>query len=93
MTARLDEMISEARAVVRDPEVCGGVPILEGTRIRVSDVVVAYDHHELTPEEIAGEFPTLEIQDVHSALSYYHARPLEIRAEIQEREDALGETR
>lgn len=93
MTSGLDEMVSDARAVIRDVETCGGVPILEGTRIRVSDVVVAYDHHELTPEEIVGEFPRLEIQDVHSALAYYHSHPAVIRSEIEEREETFDQAR
>lgn len=84
-------MASEAKPVVRDPDVCGGSPTLEGTRIRVSDVVVAYDHHGLTPEEIVGEFPSLSLQDVHTALAYYHSRPEEVRAEIREREAVLGD--
>lgn len=82
---------AEARDVVEDPEICGGAPILEGTRIRVSDVAVAYDHHDLSPEEIVLEFPTLRVQDVHAALACYHARPEAIREEIREREEAFRE--
>lgn len=89
MAIRRDEMISEPRVVICDPDVCGGAPILEGTRIRVSDVVVAYDHWELSPEEIVLEFPSLALQDVHAALAYYHAHPQEIRAEVQARTDAF----
>lgn len=33
------EDVTEARTVVQDEEVCGGDPTLDGTRIRVSDVV------------------------------------------------------
>lgn len=82
-------MTSDAKRVVSDPEVCGGAPRLEDTRIRVSDIVVAYDYQALSPEEIVAEFPALRLQDVHAALAYYHERPGEIRAELGEREDAF----
>lgn len=87
MTPQADPMASDAKRVVREPSVCGGSPILEGTRIRVSDIVVAYDHHDLSPEEIVGEFPRLQLQDVHAALAYYHSHPGDIREEIREREE------
>lgn len=93
MSSRLGDMVSDAREVVRDPAVCNGAPILEGTRIRVSDIAVAYDHRELAPEEIVGEFPVLNVQDVHSALAYYHSRPGEIRAEIRAREGTFEAAR
>lgn len=86
MMPQTDEMVSEAKSIVREADVCGGVPTLEGTRIRVSDVVVAYDHQGLSPDEVAAEFEGLKVQDVHSALAFYHARPEEIREEIRERE-------
>lgn len=89
MERQMEKAAPEARSVIEDPQVCAGVPTLEGTRIRVSDVVVTYDHHDLSPEEIAGEFPTLRLQDVHAALSYYHSHPRKIRAELQEREEAV----
>lgn len=91
MTRPMPRPDAEARDVVEDPEICGGDPTLEGTRIRVSDVVVAYDHHDLSPEDIVLEFPTLRVQDVHAALACYHARSEAIREEIREREAAFRE--
>jgi uncharacterized protein (DUF433 family) len=88
MASRMPET-AEARSVVSDDDVCGGFPRLEGTRIRVSDVAVAYDHHGLSPEEIVREFPALRLQDVHAALAHYHANAEEIRTEIREREERL----
>lgn len=82
--------VTEAKTVVKDPEICGGDPILEGTRVRVSDVVVAVDHRGWTAEEVVQEFPSLRIQDVYAALTYYYERPEEIRQEIQAREQAFA---
>lgn len=82
--------VVEARKVVKDADVCGGDPTLEGTRIRVSDIVVAFEHRGWSPEEIVREFPSLHIQDIHAALTYYYERPHEIREEIRNREAAFA---
>lgn len=78
------EMI-QARKIVRNKDICGGVPIVEGSRIRISDIAVLYDFEGLKPEQIADEFPTISIADVFSALTYYTEHREEIRKEIKER--------
>jgi len=62
---------------------------IKGTRIRVSDIAVNHDYHELSPEEIAEEFH-ISVSQVYSALSYYRDNPEEIRKAIQERESKFG---
>ncbi len=81
-----------ARDIVENKSVCGGVPVLEGTRIRVSDIVIEYEHKGLSPEEIATEFPTLSVADVFSALKYYYEHPQKIREEIEKREKLFLKT-
>lgn len=76
----------QARKIVRKEGTCGGVPILEGTRVRVSDVAVHYDFKGESPEQVAEEF-SLSVADVFSALTYYFEHPNEIREEIKDRED------
>lgn len=75
-----------AKNVVENKGICGGVPILEGTRIRVSDIIVEYEHKRLSPEEIVVEFPTITLADVFSALKYYYEHPRKIREEVEKRE-------
>lgn len=60
------------RYVVKTPGTVGGQPRIEGTRIRVSDIV-ARRLEGLTPEQIASEncYPSLSLAQVYSALSYY----------------------
>ena len=84
--------VQEARRIVREEEICGGDPILEGTRIRVSDVVIHVEYHEKTPEEVATSFPAMSVQDVHAALTYYRERPTHVRQEIRNREEHLNRT-
>ena len=80
----------QSKSVVEKKEVCGGAPVLQGTRIRVSDIVIEYDHNGHTPEEIAREFTTITIADVFSALKYYYENPEKIRKEIEQREKILS---
>ena len=81
----MSQVTLEARKVVRKDNIAGGVPILEGTRIRVSDIVVFSEHHGLSPEEITRELLSITIADVYSALTYYYEHPREIREEIAQR--------
>jgi uncharacterized protein (DUF433 family) len=83
------EGLKEARTIVQDDDVCGGDPILEGTRIRVSDVVAQVEYREKAPEEVVSSFPALSVADVYAALTYYHERPSQIRNEIRSREERL----
>jgi len=86
----MSEDVKEARNIVQDDEICGGVPTLEGTRIRVSDVVAQVEYQEKTPEGIVSSFPALSIPDIYAALTYYCERPTQIRREIREREKVLS---
>jgi len=79
----------EARRVVQEEDICGGVPTLEGTRIRVSGVVAQVEYQEKAPEEVVSSFPALSVPDVYAALTYYYERPTQIRAEIRDREERL----
>ncbi len=87
----MPDEITKARSVIQDDDICGGIPILEGTRIRVSDVVIHTEYHEKTPEEVVSSFPALSVADVYAALTYYHERPTLIRKEIREREAFLSQ--
>lgn len=83
----MQELIAPARKIVRKPGTCEGVPLLEGTRIRVSDIAILYDFKGLRPEEIVDEYPGLTIADIFSALTYYAEHREGIRKEIKEREE------
>jgi len=57
--------------IVRKPRICGGLPHIDGTRIRVMDVV-ALHKRGLSPAEILDSFEHLTLAQVHSALAYYY---------------------
>jgi len=62
-------------------------PIIRGTGIRVQTIIVAIQHWELTPSQIAVEYDLTQAQ-INDALAFYQARRREIDAAIMV-EDAL----
>jgi len=52
-----------------NPEQCGGRPCIRGMRIRVVDILDLFAAG-LNSEQIIGELPDLEIDDVKAALQY-----------------------
>lgn len=55
--------------IVMDPEVCGGRPIVTGTRVRVSDVLDTLAS-PVSVEELLADFPYLTREDVNACLAY-----------------------
>ena|ERR1041384_8354261 len=77
--------------ITRTPGVCGGKACIAGTRIRVMDIVIWYEHQGMTPDEIVDQFPTIILSDVHTALAYYYDHIEEIRAEMRREEEVADE--
>jgi uncharacterized protein (DUF433 family) len=77
--------------ITRTPGVCGGKACIAGTRIRVMDIVIWYEHQRMTPDEIVDQFPTITLSDVHTALAYYYDHIEEIRAEMRREEEVADE--
>jgi uncharacterized protein (DUF433 family) len=68
--------------IERKKRVCGGRPVIRGTRFPVSSI--AWNHKlGLTVEEMLREFPALTPAQVHDALSYYYDHQAEIEDEIR----------
>ena len=63
--------------IVIDPEVCGGRPIVAGTRMRVTDVLDALASGAAI-DELLADFPYLTREDVQACLAYA-ARSLDHR--------------
>jgi len=55
--------------IVIDPNVCGGRPIVAGTRMGVSDVLDALAS-SVSVDELLADFPYLTREDVHACLAY-----------------------
>jgi uncharacterized protein (DUF433 family) len=70
-------------AVVSDPDIRGGRPLVAGTTLRVSDLAAYHTLAGLSPDQLSAQFD-LDLADVHAALSYYFRHKADIDAEIQE---------
>jgi uncharacterized protein (DUF433 family) len=69
--------------VTKDPEVCGGKACIDGTRIRVVDVV-SLKRQGYAPEKMLEAYPSLNLAQVYAALSYYYEHTDEIEMTFEE---------
>lgn len=69
--------------IVRVARVCGGRPIIKGTRISVRQIAELSRRGE-TVDEILNAHPHLSAAAVHDAISYYFDHQEEINQEIEE---------
>lgn len=69
--------------IVRVPGICGGRPIIRGTRISVRHIAQLYKAGD-TVEEILQAHPHLSAAAVYDAISYYLDHQQEIEQEITE---------
>jgi uncharacterized protein (DUF433 family) len=70
-------------AIISDPNIRSGRPIIAGTGICVSDIVTkSISGDTRAPEEIAEDF-NLSLGEVYAALAYYHFHKEDIDSEIR----------
>ena len=69
--------------IERRPGVCGGAPVIRGTRIAVRHVAVLYNEGE-TVAEMLATYPHLQASWVHDAISYYLDHREEINRDLAE---------
>ncbi len=69
--------------IERRPGVCGGAPVIRGTRITVRHIAVLYKDGA-SIQEMLETYPHVQASWVHDAISYY----LDHREEIEQEIDA-----
>lgn len=69
--------------IVRNKDICGGSPIIAGTRTRVIDIAIEYEILGHSPDEIISSHPYLNLPQVHDALSFYYENREEIDRKIE----------
>ena len=72
--------------VTQKKEVCGGKPVIAGTRIKVEQIVVEYERLGWSPDEVIQAHPHLTLAQIHDALSYYYENAAEINAALRDGE-------
>jgi len=75
--------ITDYRYITRVTDICGGRPIIKGTRVPVQ-AIVGYYKLGLSVEEILEGLPQLTPAQIYEALSYYHDFAGEIDQEIED---------
>jgi uncharacterized protein (DUF433 family) len=63
-------------AVVKDPHVMGGVPVIRGTRVP-AHLILALTRQGASETEILETYPYLSLEDVKVALQYAEEHPEE----------------
>jgi uncharacterized protein (DUF433 family) len=62
--------------IARDPKVCGGQPVIRGTRVLVR-VILGHLAHGETVDAIVKEFPTVRMEDVRAVIAFAAASAAE----------------
>ncbi|ERG90077.1 MAG: hypothetical protein J07HQW1_00090 [Haloquadratum walsbyi J07HQW1] len=78
--------------IVRDDNVLGGDPRINGTRVGVRHVAARVINGGQSPAHVADQFD-LPLSDVYEALSYYHGHIEEMRDLERENEAAFDRVR
>lgn len=76
-------MAQATARIVKTPDVLGGKPRIDGTRLSVYFVREKVEGAGLDPETFAAKFD-VDVADVYRALAYFHDHPEEM-AEIERR--------
>jgi uncharacterized protein (DUF433 family) len=70
-----------------------GVPYIDGTNMKVVELVGIWAARGLTPEQLQEELPHLSLEQVYAALSYYHGHREELDADIRRRRQLVERIR
>ena len=91
MAATTSETTTYAH-ITKEPKVCGGNACIDGTRIRVMDVVCLLKEGQ-SPEQMLDVFAVpLTLGQVHASLAYYYDHREEIEAAFAEEDEIDAET-
>ena len=55
--------------ILRDPQICGGEPVIKGTRVTLRTILASLAEGA-TIEEIVKDFPTLTEEDVRAVIAF-----------------------
>jgi uncharacterized protein (DUF433 family) len=55
--------------ITRDPKICGGEPVVRGTRVTLRTVLASLAAGDST-EEILADFPTLTAEDIRAIVAF-----------------------
>lgn len=62
-------MIDYQSRIIRDPQICGGQPVIKGTRVTLRTVLASLAEGAGIPE-ILADFPSLTEEDVRAVIAF-----------------------
>jgi len=62
------------------------VPVIEGTSMKIVELITSVKAYGWNPEELLENYPHLTLSKIYSALAYYWDNKEEIDADIERRE-------
>jgi uncharacterized protein (DUF433 family) len=62
--------------IVRDPKICGGEPVIKGTRVTLRTILASLAEGA-SIDDLLADFPTLKEQDVRAAIAFAAASATE----------------
>ncbi len=81
MKTAVNRKATEHYHITMNKNICGGVPIIKGTRISVANIA-SYYLMGLTPEEIQRELPHLSLAQIFDAMAFYFDHRQAIHKEL-----------
>jgi len=57
------------KRIVRDPNICGGQPVIKGTRILLRTILASLAEGD-TIDQILKDFPTLTEEDIRAVIAF-----------------------
>ena len=70
--------------IISQADLCGGSPVIKGTKFPVRSVVNYVLQQGLSPEELVKEFPHLTLAQIYDALSFYYDNKESIDRDIRD---------
>lgn len=70
-----------------------GVPVIEGTTMKVIELVLETAAYGWSPDELQFQHPYLTLGQIHSALAYYWDHKEELDGDIERRMERVEEIR
>jgi uncharacterized protein (DUF433 family) len=55
--------------IVRNPQVCGGEPVIKGTRVTIRTILASLAEGA-SVQEILSDFPTIKQEDVRAVIAF-----------------------
>ena len=77
----LEASIEDSK-IIRVKDICGGEPVIKGTRTPVR-TIIQYMRMGCEVEKILEHLPHLSVEQIHAALEYYRKHKVEIDRDIE----------